>query len=99
MLTQLGQVPWIWYVGSKIGIILIWQMLRLHVHALVHFVACIISSVPPWIYMLHVDSSACVFHMHYDRWTPALAEILECEKDDGNASNLMQLPLNKEEKN
>jgi len=42
-----------------------------------------------------IDSCVRGFHVYSNRWTPALGEILECEIEDGNASDLYAVAIKK----
>jgi len=44
----------------------------------------------------HVVNS-CVrgFHEYYDKWTPALGEVLMCEVEDGNTSDTYTISIKK----
>jgi len=42
-----------------------------------------------------VDSCVRGFHVYYDRWTPALGEVLMCEVEDGNTSDTYAVAIKK----
>jgi len=42
-----------------------------------------------------VDSCVCGFYVYYDRWTPALGEVLMCKVEDGNTSDTYTVTIKK----